>query len=84
MTQQFTDYGYNPEDVYELLPRAQVLMNGQFWTLFRSGQAYTSTNGQTWTQETLPMYGVRSVAYGNGRYVAVGDYGIILVGKGTN
>lgn len=79
-TQKFSD----PYNQGTPLPRNQLFVNGKFWTLFRSGKAFSSTDGATWTSETVPMYGIRHMTYGNGRYVAVGDHGTILIGKDIN
>jgi hypothetical protein len=80
VTQKFQ----GPIESSDPLPRNQLFLNGKFWTLFRSGQAFSSTDGQSWTPETINMYGIRHMTYAHGRYVAVGDYGTILVGKDTN
>jgi hypothetical protein len=46
----------------------------------RSGRIFSSTNGVTWTQEYSPTtFWLRAVSFGEGAFIAVGDYGTILV-----
>jgi hypothetical protein len=48
--------------------------DGRFVIVGSSGSVATSTNGRDWLTLTLPgFYDIRSVAYGAGRFVAVGS-----------
>ncbi len=48
-------------------------LNGEFNVVGQSSSLLRSTNGVNWTAWTLPGANFLDVAYGNGRYVVVGD-----------
>jgi hypothetical protein len=46
-------------------------LNGQWIALSQTGTAATSSDGSTWTDQSVPVGSWQSVAYGSGRYVAL-------------
>lgn len=54
-------------------PAEAVTFGGGRFVAVGTNFAATSTDGITWTARTMPAGGWRSVAYGNGVYVAVGS-----------
>lgn len=64
--------------VYSPVPatlRGVTYGGGQFVAVGYGGMIFTSPNGITWTmRQTSSGLGMEDVAYGNGKYVAVGGY----------
>jgi hypothetical protein len=60
--------------------RAATYANGRWVAVGWGEKAFLSQDGLRWSEEPLPGYrSLNAVAYGNGLYVAVGDYGHILI-----
>jgi hypothetical protein len=62
--------------------RSISFVNNTFWAAFESGVLMTSRNGLSWDKRFLPqdMLPYRLI-YGNGRYVALGNDGKVLVSR---
>ncbi len=67
---------WSPINPVPSIPNDRIrFLNGLFWTLDLAGSniAAKSPNGISWTNTTLPaLDGWQDIAYGNGRYIALG------------
>lgn len=72
--------GLSWAEVSGLEARAAAYASGKWVAVGWGEKAFLSQDGLRWSEEPLPGYiSLNGIAYGNGLYVAVGDYGAILV-----
>jgi hypothetical protein len=57
-------------------------INGKFFALAANNSCFTSQDGKNWHENFL--YGTKSVAYGNGRYVSVGHSSVSISSDGES